>query len=95
MTNNERQRKVEWILSYLRRRKNVIIDKDNFIAIATLELSTTERTIKEIIDTLEKTKKIDVRMWKWENIWEEDPQDRTIIKGDMKIQEEMDLWNMK
>tara|TARA_Y100000310_G_C20701853_1_gene830728 strand:+ start:2985 stop:3179 length:195 start_codon:yes stop_codon:yes gene_type:complete len=64
MTNNERQRKVEWILSYLRRRKNVIIDKDNFIAIATLELSTTERTIKEIIDTLEKTKKIDVRMWK-------------------------------
>lgn len=40
------------------------IDRGHFIAVAAVDLGVAERTIKERIDTLEKAKRIDKRIWK-------------------------------
>lgn len=63
-TTQDRERKINYILQTLRMDKSALVDKEKFMALASLDLLTTESTIKGIIETLEKADKIDKRIWK-------------------------------
>jgi len=63
-TTLSREGKINFILSAIKNSRATFIDKVTFIANAGVELSASDRTIKEIIKQLEIAGKIDTRIWK-------------------------------
>lgn len=64
MKQNKRDERIFYILSYIKNRRRLKIDRKNLIAIATMEMNAPERVIREIIQSLELTKRIDKKIWK-------------------------------
>lgn len=63
-TEASRERKINYLLSYIHNNQSVLIDKEKMIAVASIDMLTSERVIREILNTLEKAGRIDKRVWK-------------------------------
>ena len=60
----KRQERVEFILNFLKNSRAAVLDRKRVIAVAAMEFMASERYIRELIQSLELTGKIDRRIWR-------------------------------
>ena len=64
MPINTRERKINYIQFAIKNSRAAKIDRDRFLAVAAVEMLSSVRVMREIVDMLEKAGRIDKRIWR-------------------------------
>ena len=64
MPSNTRERKINYVMFAIKNSRAEKIDRDRFLAIGAVEMLSSVRVMREIVDMLERAGKIDKRIWR-------------------------------